>query len=378
MAKYAKGKKSLAISDVGGLRVPYTQLKTTWDGLRVSPEDFDPKQPQLTPAKNVVDATALRNPRPDTDPENVVVYIGYTQDWTVDSRLRTNRVGVEGLGTVGFVSNVDRDYIFDVTGVSGTGAIGTAIVSDNEDVVVTGLAGTGATGTETIQNDAVPAGIAGTGAIGTTSEITNEPHATGVAGTGDLGSQTLFITTDVNPASVIGTGAIGTEVAETEIPELGVAATGGVGTIAFESYAAATAAVGTGAIGTEIPEVELAETGVAGTGEVSGFGIAGDGNIQLLVTGISGIGATGAVGEEISASEAIETGVAGTGAIGTASILTGSEGLGWGIGAWGDGAWQADTLPRPASVSGTGAIGTVGTQIETSWGLDGYGEGTWQ
>jgi len=377
MAKYARGKKSQAISDVGGLRVPYTQLKTTWDGLRVSPEDFDPKQPQLTPAKNVVDATALRNGRPDNDPENVVVYIGYTQDWTIDPRQRTN-VGIEGLGTVGFVANVDRDYIFDVTGVSGTGAIGTAIVSDNEDVAVTGLAGTGATGTEVIQNDAVPAGIAGTGAIGTTSEITNEPNVTGVAGTGDTGSQTLFITTDALVTSVIGTGVIGSELIETEIPELGVAGTGAIGSETFETFLTPSAAVGTGAIGTEIPEVELGETGVAGTGEVAGFGISGDGNIQLLVTGISGIGATGAVGEEISTSEAIETGVAGTGAIGTASILTGSEGLGWGIGEWGAGAWQADTLPRPASVSGTGAIGTVGTQIETSWGIDGYGEGTWQ
>ena len=377
MAKYASGKKSLAISDISGLRVPYPQLKTTWDGLRVSPEDWEPKQPQLTPAKNVVDATALLNGRPDNDPENVIVYIGYTQDWTIDPRLRTN-VGAAGLGTVGFAANIDRDYIFDVTGVAGTGAIGTAIVSDNEDVVVTSVAGTGATGTETIQTDALPAGVAGSGAIGTASEITNEPHVTGVAGTGDTGSQTLFITTDAITGSVFGTGAIGTEVAETEIPEAGVAATGGVGTIAFESYVDPSAAVGTGAIGTEVPEVELAETGVAGTGAVSGFGISGDGNIQLLVTGISGIGATGAVGEEVSASEVIETGVAGTGDIGTASILTGSEGLGWGIGAWGDGAWQADTLPRPASVSGTGAVGTVGTQIETSWGIDGYGEGTWQ
>jgi hypothetical protein len=183
MAKYARGKKSLAISDISGLRVPYPQLKTTWDGLRVSPEDWEPKQPQLTPAKNVVDATALLNGRPDNDPENVVVYIGYTQDWTIDPRLRTN-VGAAGLGTVGFAANIDRDYIFDVTGVAGTGAIGTAIVSDNEDVVVTSVAGTGAIGTETIQNDAVPAGAAGTGAIGifTSEAVINE---TGVAGTGD-------------------------------------------------------------------------------------------------------------------------------------------------------------------------------------------------
>jgi hypothetical protein len=75
---------------------------------------------------------------------------------------------------------------------------------------------------------------------------------------------------------------------------------------------------------------------VAGTGAVSGFGISGDGNIQLLVTGISGIGATGAVGEEVSASEVIEAGVAGTGAIGSVSI---EISLGWGEGAWGTGAW---------------------------------------
>jgi len=61
MGKYARGKKSYAISDISGLRVKYTKLKTTWDGLRVSPEDYEPKHPQLTPAKNVVDATALFN-----------------------------------------------------------------------------------------------------------------------------------------------------------------------------------------------------------------------------------------------------------------------------------------------------------------------------
>ena len=335
MAKYARGKKSLAISDISGLRVPYPQLKTTWDGLRVSPEDWEPKQPQLTPAKNVVDATALLNGRPDNDPENVVVYIGYTQDWTIDPRLRTN-VGAAGLGTVGFAANIDYDYIFNVTGVSGTGAIGTAIVSDNEDVVVTSVTGTGATGTETIQNDAVPAGVAGSGAIGTASEITNEPQATGVAGTGDTGSQTLFITTDAPVSGTAGTGAIGTEVAETDIIEVGVSGTGAIGTEALETDADSSGLAGTGALGTEVPEVELGETGVAGTGEVAGFGISGDGNIQLLVTGISGIGATGAVGEEVSASEIIETGVAGTGAIGSSSI---EISLGWGEGAWGTGAW---------------------------------------
>ena len=71
MANFASGKKSKAISDISGAKIPYTQLKTTWDNLRVEPSEYDPKHPQLTPATNVVDATALRNPRPDNDPENV-------------------------------------------------------------------------------------------------------------------------------------------------------------------------------------------------------------------------------------------------------------------------------------------------------------------
>ena len=133
MAKYASGKKSQAISDRSGLKVPYTDLKTTWDGLRVSPEDWEPKQPQLTPAKNVVDATALFNPRPDTDPENAEVFIGYNFDPFIDPRQRPG-VGVHGQGAIGFASEIRFDYVFDVTGVSGTGAIGTAIVSDNDGV----------------------------------------------------------------------------------------------------------------------------------------------------------------------------------------------------------------------------------------------------
>ena len=59
MAKYAKGKKSYAISDRGGQRVRYTQLKTTWDGLRVAPDEWEPKHPQLTPAKECYRCSAI-------------------------------------------------------------------------------------------------------------------------------------------------------------------------------------------------------------------------------------------------------------------------------------------------------------------------------
>ena len=143
--RYAKGKKSLAISDRSGLRVPYTQLKTTWDGLRVSPEDWEPKQPQLTPAKNVVDATALFSPRPDNDPENAEVFIGFNYDIFVDRRLTTN-VGVAGTSFVG--SSTFEVQNTSQAGVGGTGAAGQVSLFVTIDYAATGVGSTGGVATD--------------------------------------------------------------------------------------------------------------------------------------------------------------------------------------------------------------------------------------
>ena len=186
MAKYARGKKSQAISDISGLRVPYTQLRTTWDGLRVSPEDFEPKQPQLTPAKNVVDATALFNPRPDNDPENAEVFIGFTQDWTIDRRLLPP-VGVPAPGNVG---NVYIETNINETGVAGTGAIGT----------------------EALEMSIDEAGVAGTGAVGVEVPAAFVTGVSGGGGTGAVGVEALSIS--INEAGVAGTGAVGAETIE--------------------------------------------------------------------------------------------------------------------------------------------------------------------
>jgi hypothetical protein len=201
MARYASGKKSLAISDISGLRVPYTKLRTTWDGLRVSPEDFDPKQPQLTPAKNVVDATALFNPRPDTDPENVVVYIGFTQDWTIDPRLLPP-VGVPSIGTVGYVN-------LEITPTQ------------------TGVGGTGAVGAETLEMSINEVGVAGTGGVGVEVPSAVVTGVSGSGGTGGVGIEALSLSIDED--GVAGTGAVGAEALILSIDETGVAGTGAVG-----------------------------------------------------------------------------------------------------------------------------------------------------
>ena len=201
MGKYARGKKSYAISDISGLRVKYTKLKTTWDGLRVSPEDYEPKHPQLTPAKNVVDATALFNGRPDNDPENSVVYIGFAQDWTVDPRQRP-AVGVPAPGNVGYVYlNIVNE---DQTGVGGTGALGSELLEMSINEV--GVAGTGAT------NDVSVIGLIG---------------VSGSGGAGNIGAEALTISLD--EAGVAGTGAVGAEALELTIAEAGVGGTGAVG-----------------------------------------------------------------------------------------------------------------------------------------------------
>ena len=162
--------------------------------MRVEPEEYDPKQPQLTPAKNVIDATALFQPRPDNDPDNFTFFVGYTQDWTVDPRDLPS-IGMHGIGAVGNGVNAEINTInltVTVSGVAGTGAIGTVVL--NPTVVATGVAATGAIGTVVLSLSITETGVAGTGAIGGFGET-------------DGANMQLSIT----ESGVAGTGAIGTE-----------------------------------------------------------------------------------------------------------------------------------------------------------------------
>jgi hypothetical protein len=249
-ARRAKGKKSVAIGDISGFKIPYKDLKTTWEGFRVEPEDFDPKHPQLTPAKNVIDATALFKPRPDTDPENVVVPIGYSFDPFIPIQQRPP-VGVPSFGFVGFVLAAIDD-VENATGVEGTGQLGSFTLFITLDAIVSGLAGTGAVGTETVEAEIVEVGVAGTGQIGAES-LEAGIIATGVAATGQIGTESL----------------------EAEIVESGVAGTGEVAPVTEEgdgniqiSVTGFSGIGGVGEVGNEISELVIFETGLAGTGQI--------------------------------------------------------------------------------------------------------------
>jgi len=304
--RYAKGTKSVATSDISGFKVPYKSLKRTWQGYYVEPEEWDPKHPQLTPAKNVIDATALLNPRPGNNrQEDAEVFIGYNYDPFLPIQQRPP-VGVPSFGVVGNT------------------------FSPEIDLLVTGVAGTGATGTITeFETDVV--GVAGTGALGVyaaESEITE----TGVAGTGNTGTAVANIVISVPVTGLTGTGALGTFSTATTV--IGLAGIGALGAFTLESEITETGVAGTGALGTTLEESEIAETGVAGTGAVHILGESDGSSVRVQVDGVVGVSGIGTTGNEVAVAEITETGLGGTGAIGTAEPAQG-----WGQGGWGEQGW---------------------------------------
>jgi hypothetical protein len=393
MARFASGKKSKAISDISGFEVRYPQLKTTWDNLRVEPEEYDPKHPQLTPAKNVVDATALFNPRPDNDPENVTINIGFTQD-IFSSRISRSQtgIGISSLGSIGFVGiSLDEPVTgqvgttsigayapgFEITGVSATGTVNDVTAEDQIDVSPTGVSGT------STANDAFAGlGITGVSATGGTgTETINSDRVfdvTGISAIGATGDES-FDTQTGTLSSVTGTGAIGSSVPNTDIPITGVSGTGTIGTFGEEGNGTLnltvtpTSATGTANAGVEVAESEIPETNTNGFGEnafgtgvwggdeeVRGTGGVGDVTIDIFKgpNPQSGVAGTSALGTSVTESEITETGVSATGAIGTSTFfietaidvtgLTGTSGAGsveakvnpgFGEGAWNDGTW---------------------------------------
>lgn len=66
MAKTA-GKYAYGICDISGFRYKLKDMKKTWDGLLVGPDQWSPKHPQLNLHTHVADAEALLDPRPNTD-----------------------------------------------------------------------------------------------------------------------------------------------------------------------------------------------------------------------------------------------------------------------------------------------------------------------
>ena len=215
MAVYAKGRKSLAISDRSGFRVPYQNLRTEWNGLRVSPDDYDPKHPQLTPAKNITDPTALYDPRPDNDPENVTFYVNYNWFGFTNAPLSADGFSQPSMNSLDY----EKPNL-----PAGRGAIGKHFITTPIELFPTGVSATGSVGTETLQSSIDEAGVAGTGAVGTET-LEASITEVGVAGTGAVGvfgeTDGPNLTLSITESGVAGTGAVGSESVEVDNPTWG-------------------------------------------------------------------------------------------------------------------------------------------------------------
>ena len=62
---YASGKYAYGICDISGVRYKLKDMKRTWNGLLVGPDQYEPKPPQLDPPTVSVDSEALPRTRPE-------------------------------------------------------------------------------------------------------------------------------------------------------------------------------------------------------------------------------------------------------------------------------------------------------------------------
>ena len=102
---FAKGKRSMAISDRSGMAFPYREMVKEWNGFLVHYSEYEPKQPQLDPRFHGGDPQALRNARPQpasvdslimlsTNPFETIKYGGSTfvNVYSIDHQRSTGNV----------------------------------------------------------------------------------------------------------------------------------------------------------------------------------------------------------------------------------------------------------------------------------------------
>jgi hypothetical protein len=65
---FARGKRSLAISDRSGMQFPYLEMVKEWNGSIVHISEYESKQPQLDPPYHPADPQGLKRPRADVRP----------------------------------------------------------------------------------------------------------------------------------------------------------------------------------------------------------------------------------------------------------------------------------------------------------------------
>ena len=136
MGKYAVGKNAYGISDRSGFRYRLRDMRKEWNGLLVGKDEYEEKHPQIQPVRRAIDAEALRDPRPDTN--NIVsVTVSFPAFDVVTLLFQPLIPAMQGqVGNVTFGGNVITPTSATITGVNGTGSIGTVTASGTGGVTI--------------------------------------------------------------------------------------------------------------------------------------------------------------------------------------------------------------------------------------------------
>lgn len=126
MARYASGKKAWGFSDRSGFRYRLSEMVVEWNGMKVGPDEYEPKHPQLTQTRTGADPEALFEPRPRNDKIPTTVKLPtFNLDTLVFEEISLARGSV---GTVTFGGDVITPTTSQITGTSATGSLGTVTV----------------------------------------------------------------------------------------------------------------------------------------------------------------------------------------------------------------------------------------------------------
>jgi hypothetical protein len=264
-----------------------------------------------------------------------------------------------------------------VTGVSGSGFVGTLSASGAARSAINGNQATGAAGSLTVRGGASVAltGLAATGAAGTPTAVAEAVvELTGVEATSAVGTLAGAGSALAEISGVEAASAVGVLVAEvddsTEAIPSGIEAIGSVGdlTATGGAVAALTGVSATGAVGTlaAVGEALATLTGVAATGAVGSPSVT-----TSAVVALSGVAGTSAVGTLTVGADAIATiaGVQATGQVGSPGVTLGAIAALNGVSATGTAGEVLGRGSAAVALSGVQAAGAAG-QVGVS-GADG-------
>jgi hypothetical protein len=247
-------------------------------------------------------------------------------DSTTNVTLTTGDTGRQTLAVGNLNLNFAVSVVVDVTGVTGTGQVGSATVTGGSSATATGSEGTGQVGSVTVTGTAsvTATGSAATGEVGTPSISGNSTtDTTGSAGTGQVGSVVAAAGAAVSVTGVEATGAVGsvTVTGSAVVSVTGSTATGEVSSVAVTQDVSVDL-TGSEAVG-QVGEVFLFVEGVSATGQVGSVAVAVGTGVSVSITGLSASGLVGSVAVAANANAPV-TGAAGTGAVGSVTVQTGN------------------------------------------------------